>query len=183
MEQRQVAMVLREVARQTQVPVEEMCGPGRSAQQVTARYIACLSLAGCGLRPTQIARILHKNHSTVVHALEHANDSGREEWHRIARLAHVAAGYGDPLQASDHALRRVPLSAADRAAALAYIGCVLLGMRRASGPTCVSGLWILSRTPGAWSTVRDTLCLYQLDAHVQRLRRHAAQLGYPLAAA
>jgi len=68
--------ILEEVAREHQVPLEQMISPSRKGYLVSARVCAMRQLREAGFKLEAIGLVLGRHHSTVIH---HLNGHGRKK--------------------------------------------------------------------------------------------------------
>lgn len=69
-EQLEARAILRTVSAAAYLSVESLKGPGRGSRLVRARWLAAERMSRRGLSLTQIGRLLHKDHTTVLYGLQ-----------------------------------------------------------------------------------------------------------------
>jgi hypothetical protein len=165
------------VGRAMGATVEEIRGRDRTTRVSAARQAAYWALLRVGLSPAAIARVLDRNHATVVYGLRTAER--HLEWHPRLLPAIELSGAGG-LQAAvrrwlDHTLR--DLAPGELAAVHAYVACTLLGWERRSSTLAGYGLVLVRTRAEVRAAVELALCRCGLEAAVWRVDLHAARLA------
>jgi len=149
---------------------DRLRGRGRDRDMVEARHLLCYLLARAGYRPAAIARLLDRNHSTILHAVARVERCGTlcQEGRRLAEAVLPFAGErdarsrgdGPPRRAISHTLLRALLGLAplnDVRAVRAYVCGSLLGCERVPAVQAAWGLHVIAAQPTIRAAVAEVL--------------------------
>ncbi len=75
----------------TAITAADILSRSRSVRIVAARHAVAYALREAGLTLSEIGDILHRDHTTIISAVEHARDLGRQNATYAARLRALVA--------------------------------------------------------------------------------------------
>ena len=170
--------LLLQIASAFLVPPDDLRRPLRTSHVVLARNTLCWSLQRLGLNPAQISRYLHRNHSSVIHALERMKGPDAEHARQIGRRVLTCVAAPDPLDAFAASITDLLPDPHARQAVLAYLGWTLLARRYQPAPLCVAGLREIAANRALREVIVPLLAHYNLESQIARIQIHIERQGY-----
>jgi hypothetical protein len=162
----------------------------RDQDTVEARQLLCYVLGRAGYTAAGIARLLDRNHSTILHAIRQVegSDALLDEGQRLATTVLPLAGEDGtgrplsdiPLRAVSRSLLRALLGRAslrDVRAVRAYVCGTLLGRERVSSSQAAWGLCVLVARPRLRARVEDVLQTCGLPAYCGLIEVQLQRVG------